>query len=99
MTATPFNWLYMFLSGGIRGGLYTRALILVGERFRGADLAAATTAFTAVWGVGGIAGPPMGGFALTQWDPHGVPATIALIFLLYLPFPLVDWLRRRCAIP
>ena len=36
-------------------------LVLLGERFRGADLAAATAVFSAMWGVGSIVGPPVAG--------------------------------------
>ena len=91
----PWNWAFMFVFGGIRSGLYIVGLVLVGERFRGGDLAAATTVYTAMWGIGGIVGPSLGGFALTLWDPHGIPAALALIFLLFLPFPVTAYWRRQ----
>lgn len=95
----PWNALYMFLYGGALGALYTMGVVLMGERFRGADLAAASALYGVMWGVGSIVGPPLGGAALELWPPHGMPAVVALLFLAFLPLPLASWLRRRAAPP
>lgn len=93
----PWNWLYIFLFGGALGVLYSLGVILLGERFRGADLAAATSVFTVMWGTGSIVGPAIGGAGMTLWGPHGLPVVVGIVFLLYLPFPLVSYLRQRRA--
>ena len=95
VTLVPWNWLYIFVFGGVLGVLYSLSVTLLGERFRGADLAAATSVFTVMWGLGSIIGPSVGGAGLALWSPHGLPAVVGLIFLLYLPFPLAGLLRRR----
>ena len=43
------------------GGLYTLSLALIGERFRGADLTQANTAFVMTFQLGTIVGPPYAG--------------------------------------
>ena len=74
----------MFVVGGILGGFYTLGLVLLGEQFRGADLAAATAVFSSMWGVGSIVGPPVAGAAMDLL-PHGLP--IALGFLSFTTVP------------
>jgi len=93
--ATPLDWLYVFLLGGVLGALYNLGVVLLGERFRGAELATATTLFTVMWNLGSIAGPPLGGAGMAAFAPHGLPLTVAAMFALYLPVPVIDHLRRK----
>ena len=51
-------WPLLVLLGGLMGGLYTLSLALIGERFRGADLTRANTAFVMTFQLGAIVGPP-----------------------------------------
>lgn len=102
LAAMPFvialdiwNMVYIFVLGGVMASLYALALILLGERFKGADLASATTVFGVMWGLGSILGPPFGGQAMELWLPHGLPLIVGLLYLAYLPFPVVEYLRRR----
>lgn len=95
LATPPWNGVYMFVFGGVLGGLYTLALVLLGERFRGADLASASALFAVMWGTGATIGPPLGGLAVRLFASHGVPVVLALMFLLYLPVPLL--VRRRTA--
>jgi MFS family permease len=81
------DWLagvYAFVFGGIEGMIYTLGVVLVGERFKGALLAAATTLFTACWGAGTVIGPLLTGLGI-----------ILLMFAVYLPLPLASWYRGR----
>jgi MFS family permease len=73
-------WPVLVLLGGLMGGLYTLALTLVGERFRGADLTRANTAFVMTFQLGAIAGPPYAGAAMHLL---GVP-----VFPLALVLPM-----------
>jgi hypothetical protein len=61
------------------------SLILVGERYRGADVAAANMARGVLYGLGAFAGPSLAGFAFELWKPHGVLVLIAIVALLFLP--------------
>lgn len=94
---TPWNWAFMFLVGGILGSFYTLGLVLLGEQFRGTDLAAATAVFSSMWGVGSIVGPLVAGGAMDLLPPHGLPVALVLMFLAYLPFPVIEYVKRRNA--
>ncbi|MFA7638162.1 MAG: MFS transporter [Parvibaculum sp.] len=85
----------LFLVVGLANGIFTLGMVLVGERFRGAELAGASAFTTAMWGTGALVGAPLSGAAMQLWDPHGLIAAIAFIFLIYLPFPLVARLRAK----
>ena len=65
--------------------MWAVSLILVGERYRGADVAAANMARGVLYGLGAFAGPSMAGFAFELWKPHGILALIAIVALLFLP--------------
>ncbi len=95
IAAKPWNLLYVFLFGGVFGALYGIGVILLGERFRGADLASASAVFTMMWGLGSVVGPSLSGAAMDLLPPHGLLLTLALLFLAYLPFPVLSYLRRR----
>jgi MFS family permease len=90
-------WALLVLLGGLTGGLYTLALTLLGDRFRGADLTVANTAFVMTFQLGMIAGPPVTGAVMDLAGPvTGFPAALvpplAALGLLALAFH-----RRRRA--
>ncbi|ABS63329.1 major facilitator superfamily MFS_1 [Parvibaculum lavamentivorans DS-1] len=85
----------LFVVVGFANGIFTLGMVLVGERFRGSELAGASAFTTAMWGTGALVGAPLSGAAMQLWDPHGLIAAILLIFLAYLPFPIVARLRAR----
>jgi len=85
---------FFFVFGGVEGMIYALGVMLVGERFKGQQLAAASTAFTVCWAVGTIIGPLLAGAGMDQWGADKLPLIIFGFFLLYLPFPLRDWLAR-----
>ncbi|MCE2518724.1 MAG: MFS transporter [Alphaproteobacteria bacterium] len=86
---------YLMIFGGVRAAHYGIAIMLVGDRFRGADLPSATTVFGLMFCSGSILGPALGGLAMDLWDPHGLAGAVFLFHLLLLPLPLVTWWRRR----
>jgi MFS family permease len=51
--------------------------------------------FTAIWGMGSIIGPPLGGIGMDLWQPQGLLLVVGLIFVFYLPFPIRGYLRQR----
>ena len=97
IAVATWNMVFIFLFGGVVASLYALALILLGERFKGADLASATTVFGVMWGLGSIIGPPLGGHGMELWLPHGLPLMVGILYLAYLPFPVVEYLKRRGA--
>jgi MFS family permease len=87
--------IYAFLFGGVEGMIYALGVILVGQRFRGAMLAAATTMFTACWGVGTMLGPLLVGIGMDWFGPEYMPYMVLAFFTLFLPMPVVSYLRSR----
>jgi MFS family permease len=96
--AVQLGWLggvYAFLFGGVEGMIYTLGVVLVGERYKGALLAAATTLFTACWGAGTVMGPLLVGIGMDRFGATHMATIILLIFAIYLPLPLLSWYRGR----
>ena len=85
---------FFFAWGGVEGMIYALGVILVGERFKGRQLAGASTAFTACWAMGTIIGPMAAGAGMDQWGADKLPMIVFAFFLLYLPLPLRDWLQQ-----
>ena len=80
-------WLFapvLFVFGGVVVGLYTVGLTLLGQRFRGADLASANAAFVRMYSTGALIGPPMAGIGMDLWDPHGLIVVMAGLCGLYV---------------
>lgn len=92
---TPWNAAYMFLYGGVFATLYTVPMVLLGQQFKGADLAAAATVFAIMFNAASIVGPPLSGWAMEVAGPQGMPAVLVLIFACALPLPLLMWWRGR----
>ncbi len=74
----------LFIFGGVVVGLYTVGLTLLGERFKGADLASANAAFVMMYSIGALVGPPLSGAAMDLWDPHGLILSMAGLCGLYV---------------
>lgn len=80
-------WLFaptLFFFGGVVVGMYTVGLTLLGERFKGADLASANAAFVMMFSLGSLIGPPLAGGAMDLWDPHGLIVAMASLCALYV---------------
>lgn len=83
MTRPVLLWPMLFIWGGVGFGIYTMALVELGDRFSGALLLAGNAAFALMWGIGGMIGPPLTGSAMTWLGPNGLPVTLALSFGLF----------------
>ncbi len=86
-------FIFVFLFGGAEGMIYTLGVVLIGERFKGAQLATASTAFTACWGAGTILGPLIAGVGMDWFGSQSLLLIVFTIFALYLPLPVLAWLR------
>lgn len=87
--------IYAFVFGGVEGMIYALGVILVGQRFRGALLAAATTMFTACWGAGTVLGPLVTGIGMDRFGAETMALVILGFYVLFLPFPVASLLRQR----
>jgi MFS family permease len=95
ITIPTWNIVFMLFLGAAATGVYTIGMVMIGERFKGADLAAASALYGVMFGVGSIFGPPAGGVAMEALPPHGMPLAIAVMFALFLPVPVIALLRNR----
>ncbi|RFQ41004.1 MFS transporter [Pseudomonas sp. ATCC 13867] len=80
---TSLLWPALMLLGAVAGGVYTLALVLIGQRFRGRDLVTANAAAGMLWGVGSLLGPLLSG-SLMDLGPQGVPVALALAAGLFV---------------
>lgn len=76
---TVLVWPLVFLWGAVAFGIYTMALIGLGDRFSGAMLITGNAAFALAWGVGGIAGPPLTGTFMSIAGVQGLPLALGLL--------------------
>mgnify|MGYP001814420557 CR=1 FL=1 len=83
---------FAFSLGGIEGMIYALGVILLGQRFRGPELAAASVLFTGMWGAGTMIGPVVVGAGMDLFGDASMAWIIAGFYLCYLP---VFWLARR----
>jgi len=90
-----WNMVLMLFLGAVSTGVYTIGLVMVGEQFRGADLAAASALYGLMFGLGGILGPVIGGAAMEFIPLNGVPLSVAAMYAVFLPVPVIALLRRR----
>ncbi|AOE88153.1 MFS transporter [Pseudomonas sp. TCU-HL1] len=75
---TPLIWPVWVLFGASAGGLFTLALILIGERYRDDELVRANAHIAQLWGIGCLIGPLVTG-AASQWvSGHALPLVMAL---------------------
>ncbi|MGH6719039.1 MAG: MFS transporter, partial [Alphaproteobacteria bacterium] len=91
----PSPWamsVVLLVWGGAGGGLYTLAIVRLGEVFRPDQLGAATAAYVMMTHIGSIAGPILLGGGMDLAGPSGfvaVTAGGALVFVLFAAFRYV----------
>ena len=83
--------------GIVSTGIYTMGTILLGERFRGAQLAGASAAFTAMYAMGILVGPPVAGTSMDIFGPEGLTNTMILLYGMVLPILIWTMLRVKRA--
>lgn len=76
-------WPALVILGAAAGGIYTLALVLIGQHFRGPDLVTANACVGLLWGVGSLLGPLLSG-ALMSVGPQGVPLALCLAASLFV---------------
>ncbi len=76
------KWPLLVLMGTTGYGVYTVSLAALGKRFSGIDLVNGSASFALVWGLGALIGSVSGGWAMLGFGPHGLPISLALVYLL-----------------
>lgn len=77
-------WPALAVFGALAGGIYTLALIQIGQRFSGHALVAANASAGFAWGIGSLVGPLMAGGAALLHPGMGLPLTIAMAASIFL---------------
>ena len=73
-----------FVWGSTAWGVYTLALIELGDRFKGAALLSGNAAFSIMWGIGGMLGPSAFGTAMSGFGPNGLPLMLGASYLVLI---------------
>jgi MFS family permease len=68
------------LWGGVSFAIYPVGLALLGQRFRGGDIARANTAFSLIYVLGGFVGRPLTGAAMDAFGDPGLGWTLAVFY-------------------
>lgn len=76
-------WPALAVLGAAAGGIYTLALVLIGQDFRGPELVTANACVGMLWGVGSLLGPLFSG-ALMGFGPQGLPLALCLAVSLFV---------------
>jgi MFS family permease len=77
-------WPLMVLLTASAFGVYVVALATLGDRFSGPDLIAGAAAIAAMWGVGGLVGPPVAGLAIDLFGIDAMPVCLAMFYVILL---------------
>ena len=84
---------FMFFYGGALGALYTVSLVLLGRRFKGADLSAASAMLAVMFCIGSFIWPSAGGAALDRFGGDAMPVSLIVAYALFLAVVAGAWLR------
>ena len=74
----------LFLWGGCAWALYTVSLAMLGQRFQGSGLTAASAVFVIAYEIANVVGPPAAGYAIELWEPHGLMVFMGLSALAFV---------------
>ncbi len=77
-------WPTLLLWGGCVGGAYTLGIVLMGRHYSGAELITANATSGVLWGIGSLAGPSAGGYAMKYSDTYGMPLVFAAISICFV---------------
>ncbi len=77
--------LFLFSLGGVESMIYVMGVILLGQRFRGIELASASVLYTGMWAAGTMLGPAMVGAGMDLLGNNSMPYLIAATYACYLP--------------
>lgn len=77
-------WPVLLFWGGCVGGAYTLGIVLMGRYYSGAELITANATSGVLWGMGSLAGPSAGGYAMKYSDTYGMPFVFAAVSVCFV---------------
>jgi MFS family permease len=80
---TWLAWPLAVALGSCAYALYSLALVAMGDRFKGSMLVAGSAAVAAMWGLGGIIGPPVTGWVFKVAGHESLPYVLAAPYILF----------------
>jgi MFS family permease len=84
LITSPLIWPLVVLIFTAAFGVYVVALAIIGDVFKGRDMVAASATVAAMWGIGGIIGPPIAGRVIDSFGINSFPAVLAGFYGLLL---------------
>jgi MFS family permease len=86
-----FLAIVVFFWGGAAWGAYSLSIVAVGRRFSGAALTVANSGIVVAYTGASLTGPPLAGYAIEIWNPHGL---LAYALVVGVAFTLLVYFRR-----
>lgn len=80
---TWLAWPLAVALGTCAYALYSLALVALGDRFKGPMLVAGSAAVSAMWGIGGIIGPPVTGWVFKVAGHETLPYVLAAPYVVF----------------
>lgn len=80
-------WPSLVILGAAAGGIYTLAIVLIGQSFSGPDLVTANASAGLLWGIGSLLGPLLSGAAMGGGS-YGLPLTLSAAAAIVVLFAL-----------
>ena len=88
-------WPHLFIWGGFFNGLYTVVMTLLGQHFRGVELAVANISIGILWGVGSLISPSVTGVAMDTWEPNGIVYVAICTSSAFIVVSITRWFLAR----
>jgi MFS family permease len=79
---SSLKWPLLIIMGTAGYGVYTVSLVALGSRFKGIELINGSASFAIIWGFGALLGSVSGGLSMLASASHGLPVSLALVYLL-----------------
>jgi len=76
----------LFGIGGLLGAFWILAMILLGQKYSGSDLATGNVGLTIAYGIGSVTGPALCGYAMELWHPHGLVVPLVALTAAFALF-------------
>lgn len=93
---TLFIWPLVMVFTTAAFGVYVVALAFVGDIFKGHDIVSASAGIAAMWGLGGLIGPPLTGSLIDQFGIGILPWVLAGIYIVLLLALVLSGGRVMC---
>jgi len=92
---SAMKWPLLILMGTTGYGVYTVSLASLGNRFTGIELVSGSASFAVVFGFGALIGSVSGGWSMLVFGMHGLPISLAVVYIMLAVGVIRRQLRLR----